>query len=588
MSDTILSFKEKFEAWMLDNMMAYKFVEDDIIDIPEFGKLYFFDSEAQEGVFSDKNKKGEMNLELPVPAGELIDDNVFYAILKWGNGFYYTDLREDVTLQPLKYLGKCVIPKPKIDYVNLGIHSPFELLEGSFLPKEWIKKAKFFGHNTIGICDKNTMGGTLPLQKACKKEDMEFVFGYSLEVRLPEHEELMFEGKVYCSTDEGWSNMLRIQKAVMVDNHEDPHISLDELLDRGKGNVFVFDKLSSKVIDDHTIEKIERAFDKIFYQLDLTEYKADRFDKEVLESIDVYLKKWKDQIPPVLICDNYYLDHSDAKNKIILNKIASGTAKKQSDQQYYKHISEHISVIRDLFNVHNGENAEHIENYMLDLIHESAKNTFVIADLAKAEIDTGSIYMPEYEMKPSEVTKYGDKHSMFLSLLDEGFDKLVPNGVGDKYTEQLDREIYIIESTNNIDYFLVTWDTVNWARENGIQIGSARGSAGGSLVSYLLGITTIDPITYDLIFERFLTPERCGLQPQDVTIVGDDVEVLKGEDYISIETEEGVLNVLPESELMIKRGDETIEVRADELEEEDEIVIDSRDQLWEINKVIIK
>ena len=100
---------------------------------------------------------------------------------------------------------------------------------------------------------------------------------------------------------------------------------------------------------------------------------------------------------------------------------------------------------------------------------------------------------------------------MFLRLLDDGLDRKVPEPERERYRERLDEEVYIIESTDNVDYFLVQWDMVREAHRRGIATGIGRGSAGGSLVSYLLGITSIDPLKYDLIFSRFLVPERCGL-----------------------------------------------------------------------------
>ena len=100
--------------------------------------------------------------------------------------------------------------------------------------------------------------------------------------------------------------------------------------------------------------------------------------------------------------------------------------------------------------------------------------------------------MPEYRMRPEERERYGDRRTMFLRLLDDGLDRKVPEPERERYRERLDEEVYIIESTDNVDYFLVQWDMVREAHRRGIATGIGRGSAGGSLVSYLLGITSID------------------------------------------------------------------------------------------------
>ena len=163
--------------------------------------------------------------------------------------------------------------------------------------------------------------------------------------------------------------------------------------------------------------------------------------------------------------------------------------------------------------------------------------------------------------------------------------KLVPKDKEDIYRKQLDHEIYVLESTNNVDYMLVQYDTVNWARKNGILVGCGRGSAGGCLVLYLLGITLIDPIKYDLLFERFLLPERAGLYPSDVTIIGDDVD---SNQYIEVTLENHkTYKIDKDAQLLVKRAgmDDPIVVYADELQTDDDIQFDNRDLLFTLNEI---
>jgi DNA polymerase-3 subunit alpha len=127
---------------------------------------------------------------------------------------------------------------------------------------------------------------------------------------------------------------------------------------------------------------------------------------------------------------------------------------------------------------------------------------------------------------------------------------------------------------------LVQYDTCNWARRNNILVGCGRGSAAGSLLLYLLGITLIDPIKYDLIFERFLLPERAGLYPADTTIIGEDIE---SSAYVEITLENGqVLKIDKDAQLEVMRdgSDESIAVYADELKEGDDILFDNHDLLF--------
>ena len=458
------------------------------------------------------------------------------------------------------------------------MHTPFELLNGSFSIGDWVKKAKYLGQTAIGICDYNTMAGALVLQKECLAAGMTPVFGYSLTFTDGVDK---VGAKIYCQTQKGLQNLLRIQKAINVDS-DDKIIDLVELLNRGEGNVIVFDKYSSEWLYQlgDSINKFLESFDDCFYQLDLSEFKAERIDIRVLNATKYYFDHLYDEgaIPPVLISDCYYLDKDDAKNKIILNKIAGGAAHEQSNDQYFKDLDEHWTTFEPLFDKDEWDNIEDIFDY-------ACENTIVIADGAKALFETNRNFMPQYDMTKEEKERWGDRHSMFLGLLKEGFEKLVPKGKEEEYRKRLEHEIYVLESTNNVDYMLVQYDTVNWARKNGILVGCGRGSAGGCLVLFLLGITLIDPMKYNLIFERFLLPERAGLYPSDVTVVGGDME---SQDYMEIELENHKkYKIDKDAQIAVKREgtEEPIVIYADELQEGDDIQFDNRDVLFTLNEI---
>ena len=193
--------------------------------------------------------------------------------------------------------------------------------------------------------------------------------------------------------------------------------------------------------------------------------------------------------------------------------------------------------------------------------------------------------MPKYDMTPEELGKYGTTHNMFNQLLEEGLQRLAPKDKMDQYRKQMEYEKYIIESTDNVDYLLVQYDTCNWARKNNIFVGCGRGSAAGSLLLYLLGITLIDPIKYNLIFERFLLPERAGLSPADTTIIGNDMDYNR---YFELTLDDDkIIKVDYDAEFMVKRMGTEVPIRiyADELQEGDEIIFDNKDILFTINEL---
>lgn len=369
----------------------------------------------------------------------------------------------------------------------------------------------------------------------------------------------------------------------MVDS-DSQKICIEELKKLSNELSLVFEMMSFSVLEKNPwiVNSIMESFEFVYFQIDSTEFKANSVDVERLNSLKAYIRNcymnddapW--YIPPVLISDSHYLDKDDAKNKIILNKVAFGAAHSQSSDQYFKSVDDQYESLYPLFE---------------DLIASTFKfdeffeyiclNTVEISERANAKYDTHALYAPEYDMKPDEVEKYGTRLNMFNELLEEGFNIKVPAGMEDKYREQLEKEKYVIRSTNNVDYFLILWDMINWANSEGILTAYARGSAGGALISYLLGIIKIDPLKYDLMFERFLVPERGGLIQTDVTVLSGNS---KKSDVIVIETEDGKNIPLSErnSEVLVNRGGYQLKIMASEIQEGDDLILDRNDELWNI------
>lgn len=565
--------------WLEANKIQYNKVDSDVIEIPEFGKAYFQDTERStyNSIFR-KDQNGNCVFNSLVRPEELLNDGIEFIVFKFGDNFYYHNLKQDFRLNILKYIGKRQPMTHNVEFANLGVHTPFELLNGSFMIEDWIGKAKYLGHKALGICDYNTMAACFVFQKECDRAGIKPVFGYSLTVC---DGNVKFGAKVYVQTQRGFRNLLRIQKTIMVDNVENQTIDLIDLLKYAQGNVIVIDKYTPSTIGDnlYIIHQLTEAFDNIFYQVDLTEYKAERIDIKVLEAAKSYFDNWyrDNQMPrPILLSDCYYLDKGDAKNKIILNKIAEGAAHEQSEEQYFKDVDEDYQLFDALFS----------DTWDIDaLFKECADNTLLIVQNAVGRMDTTKNYMPKYDMTAEEIAKYGTAHNMFNQLLEEGLNRLAPKDKIEQYRKQMEYEKYIIESTDNVDYLLVQYDTCNWARRNNIFVGCGRGSAAGSLLLYLLGITLIDPLKYDLIFERFLLPERAGLSPMDTTIIGNDVESTS---VYSLTLENGVtIDVDVDSEFIVKRSgyEKPIRVYADELQEDDDIIFDNKDILFTINEL---
>lgn len=567
--EAAISLKE----WLENHNITYS-LRKDVVVIPEFGRCLI--QEDFEHIFK-LNKEGDVVFNAVENYSYLLADEIFYIVFPFGCRWYYIDIRKDqsdLQFKILRYVGTSPKFQHQCNYYPLGIHSGYELLNGSGLLKDWCAKTKFLGYKGLAVSDKNTMAASLDLQQSATDKDLRYCFGYALTVQIGNDKVGV---KIYAATQQGFRNMLRIQKAIAVDNWETKEIDLITLLNLAGGNTLVFDKWSGHWLAENknALQDFIDAFDGwVYFQVDVTEYRADRIDSALLQSQKAYFDsfylgnmEYVMDIRPVLIQDVYYLDKEDWRTKIVLNKVDTGAAHDQSFYQYLKTIDELYDEFRKAFS----------DNFTDDDFYDMCEATADIIENASAAYDLSDNYAPKYDMTPQEQAKYGDTLTMFHSLIEDGFKRLVPEGQEEVYRKRVEYEKYVIESTDNVDYFLIQRDELNWAQENGILTGIGRGSAGGCLLLYLMGITFIDPLKYDLIFERFLLPERAGLEPDKVTVMAEDIQ---SSDYFELVLDDNKKLLLDkDAELVVIRNGEQLTVYADQLQEGDDIQFDNCDLL---------
>lgn len=466
------------KEWLDNHNITYS-LRKDVVVIPGFGRCLIQDK--YDHIFK-QTKEGDVVFNSIENYSYLLADEIFYIVFPFGCRWYYVDIRKepaDVQFKILRYVGDSPKFKHQCEFYPLGIHSGYELLNGSGLLKDWCAKCKFLGYQGLGIADKNTMAASLDLQQSATDAGLKYCFGYSLIV-LTGKEKVGV--KIYSATQQGFKNMLRIQKAIAVDNVETKEIDLITLLNLAEGNTLVFDKWSGHwlVNNKNALQDFIDAFDGwVYFQVDTSEYRADRIDSALLQSQKAFFDnfyqdglEYSMNIRPVLIQDVYYLDKEDWRTKIILNKVDTGAAHDQSFKQYLKTIDEIYVEFRALFS----------ERYDDEVFYDMCAATADIIENASAAYDLSDNYAPKYDMTPQEQAKYGDTLTMFRELIEEGFRKLVPEGEEEVYRKRVEYEKYVIESTDNVDYFLIQRDELNWAQENGILTGIGRGSAGGCLL----------------------------------------------------------------------------------------------------------
>lgn len=486
-------------------MDLFKWCEENLIEFSGIEGENFIESNGKNFLIIEPTEcDGELkifdedfNLMLgPVDYDHIERFNYDYLLYEFGKEWYYTQVGKN-ELNLFKYFGKAK-QNYIVDYTFLGIHSGYEICNGSRNYEDWIKKAIFLGINKLGICELNTLAGTLKFQNECKKNNIKSILGETVSVKS---KNTNYQLKLFAKNEEGFKNLIRINSQINVIN--DKFVTEEFVLNHANGLICIIP--CSIKLDGAFLNKIINAFtQECFYQLDFIEYSSYDKDREHLLIVQDYLKNWKTLIQPILLHDAYYLDKEDYKIKSLLNKIGKVGFNYQSKNQHFKSIDE---IYNQSINL--GLPYDNI------IIREATKNTNVLANLIDFNIKTKELHLPKYEMNEDEKKQFVTNEDLFFHLIEKGFNERIEGKVADSdiYYKRFETELDIITRGKLIDYFLILWDIINYCKKEEILTGHGRGSAAGSVISYLLYITHLDPIEYKLLFERFLNEARLGSLP---------------------------------------------------------------------------
>lgn len=502
------AFLKHIELYKLDVLA----VEDhnDIFEIEGVGKFLLLD-DSKEILFDN-------NFSLILSSYELNADVDFYCY-EFGGKFYYTEASKynEPILKQFRFLGKADV-KNKTDFCHLGVHGGYELLNGSGLYKEWVSKTVFYGYSSLGICEYNTLGGTLPFQIACKESNIKPIIGETVKVNKNNS---YFDLKLYVKNSNGWLNLLAINKEINVIN--DRYVTFDKIIENS-ADLYCVLSADFNIDEKDTISALLGAFGELYYQIDVTIWRNEKRDSEALLALKKYFESnLRRTIKPILLNDSYYLNKDEAIIKELLNKVGEIKGQYSSDDQYYKHLDDVEEILLPLFS--------DIDKYN-QFFNEIVENANVIRDNCDFVIDTTHFRLPKYEMTEEEKGIYNSNDELLEYLMTSGLIRKCSNITKEEldiYESRLEEEIRVISLGGFVDYFLILWDLMQWCKQQGILRGIGRGSAAGCLISYLLDITEADPIKYDLIFERFLNESRIksGLPDIDCDFPGerrDDVK----------------------------------------------------------------
>lgn len=478
----------EMREYLIENLIEFEEIDSDLFVIDGFRYLYIEPKD-------DLLFHSDFTLILSPVEEQIITD--FYCF-EFGGRYYHTEDPQDPELIPLKFLGT---NKPKLgfNYSFLGVHGGYELLNGSRLYDDWAKKAKFLGVHALGICERNTLAGALLFQKSCEKFGVKPVIGEEIAV-LDVDNYYQYYVKLFPKDEEGWRRLLLINKKINVDNSGDIGFKdFTEFIRDGNFNIV----LDPKYMDYEKAFPIELNYD-CYYQLDPVEFVTNTRDEWYLNNLRKFVRS---HIQPIAISDAYYLDKEDSHIKKQLNTIAN-EYDYESTNQYFRSIDQYFNDVIQLFDPE--------DETAVNIFMAAIQNVNKVANEIDFRIPTGGRHLPKYILTKEEKEKYGDSDNLFWAIIEEGLTNKIPQKDHDEYIDRLQEEYRVIKAGDVIDYFLILWDIISWSRRNDIIVGIARGSAGGSLISMLMGITEIDPIKFNLLFSRFLNEGRITRSLPDI------------------------------------------------------------------------
>lgn len=431
-----------------------------------------------------------------------------YYCFSFGGKVYYSPCSESkVQLNIFKHVGKA---SNISGFPYLGIHGGYELCNGSRVYEDWCQKAKFLGVSVLGIAERHSLAGALKFQEACQKQKIKFIIGETITIK---GEKFDCKAKLFVANEEGWYNLLKIHKRLNVDNKST--FVEEKFLYEHSAGLYMVIQCDTMLTSDMTFLASFFGFKKVFFQLDPVMYKSEKRDKLNLECfkncLNSYWKHRDDYIGLALICDSYYLDQEDARVKKILNFIGNNGFEYQSEDQYFKSFEDVAVQVTEMFTTMGEEHAMDILAAGIDGLQE-------IVDGCDYTIKLGEIHLPKYELSETEKEQYSTAEELFWHLIETGLEEKVIDCQKDiaQYIQRVEVETDVIVRGGFIDYFLIIRDIINWSEQNGILVGTGRGSIGGSIVAYLLNVTKVDAIQYDLLFERFLNESRIGKGLPDI------------------------------------------------------------------------
>ncbi|SCW61479.1 DNA polymerase III catalytic subunit, DnaE type [Eubacterium ruminantium] len=400
-----------------------------------------------------------------------------------------------------------------MNFTHLHVHTGYSLLDGSANIPELVKRAKELGMDSLAITDHGVMYGAIDFYKECKKQGIKPIIGCEVYVapnsrfdrEVGSEDERYYHLILLAETNQGYSNLSKIVTRGFTEGYYyKPRVDKEVLKEFHEGIICTSACLQGEVafyLRKGFYDKAKEAalsyveiFGKGNFFLELQDH-----DMEEDQIVNAGLMRMSKELDLPLICtnDSHYIYKEDWKAHDILLCIQTGKKMSDPDRMRYSEGQFYLKSPEEMYE-------------KFKYAAEALENTHKIAERCNVEIVFGEQKIPKYDV-PEGYTAFTYLEKLCMDGIKERY-----SPVTDELKERLKYELNVINNMGYVDYFLIVWDFINYAKENGISVGPGRGSAAGSIVSYCLKITNIDPIKYSLIFERFLNPERVTMPDIDI------------------------------------------------------------------------
>ena len=401
----------------------------------------------------------------------------------------------------------------KLSFVHLHLHTQYSLLDGAIRIDELVKKAKEYNMPAIAITDHGNMFGAIEMYKECKKNNIKPIIG--CEFYVAPRSRLDKDGRIdtepnhlilLAMNNTGYKNLVKLCSIGYTEGfYYKPRIDLEVLEKYYEGliclSACIAGGLSRKILNGdilgakEMLKKYLEIFGKERYFLELQDNKL-REQILVNQKLLEFSKEFG--VDVVATNDCHYLNKEDYDFHEVLLCIQTRKTLNDEDRLRFK--------TNEFYFKSPDEMKEAFSN-----VPEAIENTLKIADMCNVELEFGHTILPEFKIDENI-----SHLEYFRRKCYEGIEKRYTKEEYDKVKERLEYEISVIDKMGYIDYFLIVADFINYAKSQNIPVGPGRGSGAGSIAAYLIGITDIDPLKFDLIFERFLNPERVSMPDFDV------------------------------------------------------------------------